>query len=226
LRLLEAGANVNEPMRRRTKEGRGDARTTPLLLAVENGHFELAVELLERGADPNDQRAGHTALHALSQVRKPGVGDGEDGNPAPRGSGRITSLERVEALVEHGANVNARLERGSTSRGRLSRKGATPLFLAAITADAPFMRKLIALGADPTIPNADGSTPLLAAAGVGTIAPGEDAGTEPEVLEAVRLLIELGSDIVAVDENGETAMHGAAYENVPSGVGYLAEEGS
>src|SRR5690606_26167912 len=132
LRLLDAGARVNEPSRRRTKDRPGDARTTPLLLAVENGHFELAVELLERGADPNDQRAGQTALHALSQVRKPGVGDGEDGNPAPRGSGRITSLELVEALVEHGANVNARLERGSTSRGRLSRKGATPLFLAAI----------------------------------------------------------------------------------------------
>ncbi|HLU47502.1 MAG TPA: ankyrin repeat domain-containing protein, partial [Planctomycetota bacterium] len=67
---------------------------------------------------------------------------------------------------------------------------------------------------------------LLAAAGVGTIAPGEDAGTEPEVLEAVRLLVELGSDIDAVDENGETAMHGAAYKNVPSVVDYLAEKGA
>ena len=53
-----------------------------LILAVENGHFDLAVALLEAGVDPNDQRSGFTALHALTWVRKPNRGDGDDARPA------------------------------------------------------------------------------------------------------------------------------------------------
>ena len=88
------------------------------------------------------------------------------------------------------------------------------------------MRTLASLGADVWIPNADGSTPLMAAAGLGTRSPGEDAGTESEVLEAVEAALELGADINAVDDNGETAMHGAAYKNLPRVVEYLASNGA
>lgn len=226
-RLLDAGAHVNSTMERRRPSGaRSDTGVSPLTLAVENGHFELAARLLDWGADPNDQRSGYAPLHRITWVRKPNVGDGEDGNPAPIGSGSLTSLDLVRELARHGANVDLRLERGSGGRGRLNRKGATPFFMAAITADAELMRELVSLGADPSIPNADGSSPLLAAAGVGTIAPGEDAGSEPEVFEAVELALELGNDVNAVDKNGETAMHGAAYKNVPSVVELLARSGA
>jgi ankyrin repeat protein len=74
--------------------------------------------------------------------------------------------------------------------------------------------------------NADHSTPLMAAAGLGTRAPDEEAGTEDEVLEAVTLTIELGGDVNAVDDNGETAMHGAAYKNLPRVVQFLADKGA
>jgi ankyrin repeat protein len=225
--LLRAGADVNEAMQPKQSRARGVARgTAPLLLAVENGHFELAVALLEAKADPNDQRSGFTALHALSWVRKPNRGDEEDGDPAPIGSGNVSSLEFVEQLVKHGADVNARLKRGASGRGVLGRVGATPFLLAAKTADVPLMRALLKHGADPRLPNAQHSTPLLAAAGVGTLAPDEEAGTELETLEAVELLISLGNDLNAVDDNGETAMHGAAYKNFPKVVQLLADRGA
>ena len=104
--------------------------------------------------------------------------------------------------------------------------GATPFLLAAMTADLPFMKTLIKHGADPRQPNAQHSTPLMAAAGLGCLAPGEEAGTEDEAVEAVKLAIELGNDVNAVDNNGETAMHGAAYKNLPKVVQLLADEGA
>ena len=54
-----------------------------LHLAVENGHFELAIALVKAGADPNDQRCGYAPLHMISWVRQPNRGDGEDGHPPP-----------------------------------------------------------------------------------------------------------------------------------------------
>ena len=225
--LLKAGADVNEAMQPKKSSGRAPARgTTPLILAVENGHFELAVALLEAGADPNDQRSGFTALHTLTWVRKPNRGDEESGDPAPIGSGNLSSLQLVEKLVEHGADVNARLKRGASGRGVLSRVGATPFLLAAMTADVPFMKTLVKLGADPRLPNAQHCTPLMAAAGVGCLAPGEEAGTEDEAIEAVKLALELGNDVNAVDDNGETAMHGAAYKSFPRVVQLLADKGA
>ena len=122
--------------------------------------------------------------------------------------------------------MNARLERGASGRGVLGRKGATPFLLAAMTADVPFMKMLVKLGADPRLPNAQHCTPLMAAAGVGCLAPGEEAGTEDEAIEAVKLAIELGNDINAVDDNGETAMHGAAYKSFPNVVQLLADKGA
>jgi ankyrin repeat protein len=139
----------------------------------------------------------------------------------------MTSLEFVKRLAAHGANLNARMARrvnfGLTSLNTL---GATPFLLASRSADAELMRALATLGADPLIPNADNATPLIAAAGLGTRSPGEDAGSESEVLEAVQVALDLGNDINAVDNNGETVMHGAAYKNLPAVVEFLAKKGA
>jgi ankyrin repeat protein len=116
--------------------------------------------------------------------------------------------------------------RGNLANTRLKELGATPFLLAALTADAELMKTLADLGADPFIPNVDHSTPLIVAAGLATRSPGEDAGTESEVLEAVQAALDLGADVNAVDINGETAMHGAAYKNLPKVVKFLAAKGA
>ncbi len=139
----------------------------------------------------------------------------------------MSSLDLVRKLVARGANVNARMTRRvNLNNTRLNELGATPFLLAALTSDAELMKTLAGLGADPLLPNADNSTPLMVAAGLATRSPGEDAGTEPEVLEAVQVALELGADINAVDDNGETAVHGAAYKNLPEVVKFLASQGA
>jgi uncharacterized protein len=225
--LLHAGADVNEAMQPKRPGGKAPARgTSALILAVENGHFELAATLLEAGADPNDQRTGYSPLHTLSWVRIPNRGDGDDGVPPPNGSGNLTSLQFVKALVMHGADVNLQLKRGPSGKGVLAKVGATPFLMAAATGDIPFMRTLIELGADPLLANSEHTTPLLAAAGVGVLTAEETAGTEPDVLATLKMLVELGANVNAVDDNGETAMHGAAYRNFPLVVHFLAEHGA
>jgi ankyrin repeat protein len=129
--------------------------------------------------------------------------------------------------VAKGAAINARVtKRPSMGVTTLNSIGATPFLLAARTGDADLMRLLAELGADPLIRNEDGSTALMVAAGLGTQSPGEDPGTEPEVLEAVKVALALGNDLNAMDRNGETAMHGAAYKHLPLVVQYLAEQGA
>ena len=237
-RLLAAGVDVNALLVRDKDAQCGwcDGRSarpvndgmSPLLLAVRNGHFELALALVDAGADPNDQRTGFSPIHTVSWVRKPDASD--TGNPSPIGSGNITSLEFVRAMVKRGTDVNLRLDtakaRPPQTASRLGSEGTTAFLMAADRGDVAYMRLLIELGTDPFLPNVEFTTPLMAAAGLGTTAPLEEAGTEPEAYEAVQLLLELGADIDAIDENGDTPMHGAAYGNFPTVVELLAENGA
>lgn len=223
--LLEAGANLDDALPRRGRGGTVSAGLNPFLLAAANAHYELAALLLDRGADADSAPLGWTALHQVSWVRKAGIAGSN--NPAPEGSGDMDSLEFVQKLIANGADPNRRVrERPPAGITSLNMVGGTPFLLAARTADIPLMRLLVELGADPLLANEDNATPLLVAAGLGTSSPGEDPGTELEVLQAVQLVLELGGDINHVDDNGETVMHGAAYKHVPSVFQYLAEQGA
>ena len=226
--LLKAGINVNEATDSRRAVGKAPSKgTSALILAIENGYYELALMLLEAGADPNDQRSGFMPLHVMTWVRKPPRGE-DRGMPPPPELGGMNSLQFIKELVKRGADVNARLANGSGGLGKFNTKGATPFFMASATADIPYMKLLLELGADPSIGNVDRCTPLIAACGihVGSDAANEVAGEEPEVLEAAKLLLKHGADVNAVDANGETAMHGAALKNLPKVVQFLADNGA
>lgn len=214
--LLELGADPNEKL----PDGTG-----AVVLAATNAHWELGIFLVDRGADPDGAEQGWTALHAMTWVRRPNFGFNP---PGPVTTGNLDSLGFARELAARGADVNARMtaEPRNGYRNALNRVGATPLMMAARLADAPLMRVLLELGADPDIANEDGSTLLMVAAGLGIHSPGEDPGTETEALECVQLALELGGDVNAIDRNHETALHGAAYRGASSIVDLLVEHGA
>lgn len=200
--LVDAGADPNQTL----ADG-----TSALVLAAQNAHYELAAALLSRGADPNAAAQGWTALHQLAWSRRWNAGFNQ---PGPAQTGSLDSLELARALVAAGADVDARQTKEPIdgNRNKLDRIGATAFLLAAKACDVPYMRVLLELGADPAITTRDGTTALMAAAGVGIWAPGENPGTHEEALAAVKLAFEAGGGAVTdIDENGETALHGAVY---------------
>jgi ankyrin repeat protein len=204
--------------------------SSALVIAIANAHWELASLLLDRGGDPNLAGAGWTALHQAARTRRPNIGFG---TPGPIPTGTVDSIEVIKKLIARGANVNARMSRNGMKdgqRNRLNRLGATPFLLAAKITDVEVMRLLVAAGADPKTPTADGTTPLMVAAGVAIWNPGEDGGSLPgqegEVLEAVKMCVELGNDVNATNYLGETALHGAAFRGVNEVAQYLVDQGA
>ena len=217
--LVEGGASVNDAL----PDG-----TSALVLATMNGNWELGAYLVDRGADVNAAKQGFTALHQITRIRRTNIGF----MPPPPGTGKISSLDLIKTLIANGANVNARMTRDFRDgyRNRLNRVGATAFLLASKNVDTELMKVLLAAGADPKMPNADMTTPLMVAAGVDLWNPGEDGGTtpesEPEALEAVKMLVALGNDVRATNDRGETALHGAAYRGANTIVQYLVDQGA
>jgi ankyrin repeat protein len=199
--LLDLGARIDDAL----PDG-----TSALVLATINAHYELAGALLDRGADPNAAGQGWTALHQIAWSRRHNAGFNL---PGPVATGGLSSLALVRKLVKLGANVNARQtkEPKDGNRNQQNRIGATPFLLAAKSADVPLLRVLLECGADPSIKTNNNTTPLMVAAGVGIWAPGENPGTHEEALAAVKLILDLGADVNAIDDNGDTALHGAVY---------------
>jgi ankyrin repeat protein len=208
-----------------TRRGAGPAGTSALVLAITNAHFDVASLLLDYGADPDAAAQGWTALHQIAWTRRPPI---QHGLPPAVPTGTLSSLALAEKLLQWGASPNARMTREPTDGARnvLNRIGSTPFLQAAKLADLPYMRLLVKYGADASVPTAEGATPLMAAAGVGIWQVGESAGSNEEALDAVKMCVELGNDVNAVDANGETALHGAAHRGANEIVKFLVEKGA
>jgi len=142
--LLAAGADINQ-----VSEGDG---TSALLITAMNGHWDLALDLLERGADPRlASHAGATPLYAVINLQW----SPKTRYPQPRAHGfqETAYLDVMEAFLEAGADPDVRLERNLWYNwGGRDANGATPFWRAAYGTDLAAMRLLVSYGADPTIP--------------------------------------------------------------------------
>jgi ankyrin repeat protein len=204
--------------------------TRPLLVAITNNHIELAMFLLERGADPNaaDDFYKRSPLFAAVEMRNPDyVRD-----TAPPIADRVAPMELISALIAKGADPNARANttpfRGffQVSANWANFDGQTPFLRAALSGDIALMRFLLDHGADPNIGTRDGATPLMAAAGVNWVVAQTYSRSEKEYLEAARLCLERGAGVNAANSQGFTAMHGAANRGFDAMIRLLAEHGA
>jgi ankyrin repeat protein len=226
--LVAAGADVND---------KAPYGTTATVVAAHSGYGEIVTFLLEQGANPNDNGAGYSALHAAI-LRQ--------------------DEQAVTALLAHGADPNAPVLRFTAAR-RGSRDyylhpafvGATPFWLAArLNHQTRIMKLLADHGADPRFVhrvehwvsnggyelsrnNEGPTTSLMAALGMGgRVSFGEDgpdagpAARQAPMLEAVKLAVQLGVDVNAANTNGDTALHFAATRGYETILTFLAANGA
>lgn len=174
--LLAAGDDINRP----TPEG-----VTPLMIAIDNDHNDVAKLLLEKGANPNIwDWWGRTPLYIAVDRKDPArsglAGRGGRGGGAPvvriaTGRPAVSSMEIINDLIAAGVDLDVPLNMHRPSRGGNSGRfieefqntGCTPLMRAAIANDLEVAKLLLDHGANPNV-TAMGLTPFLVSAGVGT----------------------------------------------------------
>jgi ankyrin repeat protein len=202
-----------------------------LVMAAHSGHRAVGAFLVEHGADVNAAGGGYTALHAA----------------VLRGD-----RDLVKTLAAHGADVHAKLQTGTPSRYyskdyafNEDLVGGTPLWLAARFGEPEMIRTLIAAGADPNAALGDGTTALMAAIlptrgigafrvgdrreryqGAGDIAIKADGEDEAITVDVVRCLLDVGADVNAANQAGDTPLHIAAGMAANRVVPLLVERGA
>jgi len=175
--LLDGGADINGV-------SAGDS-TTPLLLATINGQFDVALRLIERGANPNlASTAGATPLYtAINTQWAP-----RSRFPQPQAlqNQKSTYLDVMQALLKAGADPNARIKQhlwyfaynncGNANCGLENLEGTTAFWRAAYAVDVDAMRLLVASGANPKLPSERAPQPVAARGGGGRAGAGGGRG--------------------------------------------------
>jgi ankyrin repeat protein len=246
--LLDAGLDVNIPTD-------GD-RSTPMVVAIINGQYDLALTFLARGANPtlaNDD--GVTPLFAT--LNNEWALRTWYPQPTAGAQQQASYLELLEALLKAGADPNARTRTHiwyaayNTGRMGVDFSGATAFWRAAYALDVDAMRLLVRYGADPHIPTitygvrrpdqdptgrhdaAAGGPhvpPFHAASGVGygTSRVAQQHRHVPDGwMRAARYFLEeLGVDVNVRDADGFTALHHAAARGDNQTIQYLVSRGA
>ena len=224
--LVEAGADVNQV----TLYG-----WSPLLVATQNRHYKLAAYLLDHGANPNlPNKGGWTPLYLATDNRN------IEGGDYPVRKPDMDHLDFIKLLIDKDANVNARICgvqsdkecKGDTTETRtnftmqwLYEDGATPFLRAAQSGDTVLMKLLLSKGADPKIATAHNDTALAVAAGIGWVEGVTFEWSPQQSVDAVKMCLDLGIDPNAADDQGRTALHGAAHKGRTEVIQLLVDRG-
>jgi ankyrin repeat protein len=246
--LLDAGLSVNVPTD-------GD-RSTPMVVAIINGQYDLALTFLARGADPNlANDDGVTPLFAT--LNNEWALRTWYPQPTAGAQQKASYLDVLEALLKAGADPNARTlshvwyAAYNTGRMGVDFTGATPFWRAAYSLDVDAMRLLVRYGADPQIPTVTFGAPrrdndpsglpavptggphvppFHAASGVGygTSRVAQQHRHVPDgwLRAAKYFLEELGVDVNVRDADGFTALHHAAARGDNDTIKYLVGRGA
>jgi uncharacterized protein len=217
--LVASGANVND------HDAWGVSATT---MAAFAGHGEIARYLLDKGADPNVDTAGFTALHCAIMRR---------------------DAQTVAALLAHGADPNAAVKTWTPTRRSSddyhfmpALVGATPYWLAARFTQPDVMRLLAKHGADPKVIHESNyvqgegyqrrkerTTAVMAALGMGAgtaWVPVDRNDRDALILETVKVAVDLGADVTFAALDGRTALDSAKAQKYEAVAAFLQERGA
>src|SRR5262245_356538 len=215
--LIDGGARINQS----TEYG-----WTPLLTAVNNRNYAVAKLLIDRGADVNiANKGGWTPLYLATDNRNIEGGD----YPVPKPD--LDHLEIIKALLQHGANPNARIHDNTLTRTIFTMQwffedGATAFVRASQSSDTELMKLLLDDHADPRIATANGDTALTAAGGIGWVEGVTYERSAQENVDALRMLLDLGLDPNGANGEGRTALMGAALKGRNDAVQLLVDRGA
>jgi ankyrin repeat protein len=215
--LVDAGAPINET----TEYG-----WTPLLTAVNNRNYQLASYLLDKGADPNiANKGGWTPLYLATDNRNIEGGD----YPVPKGD--MDHLEIIEKLLQKGANPNGKIKENTLTRTIFTMQwffedGATPFIRAAQSSDTALMTLLLKYKADPQATTVGGDNALTASGGIGWVEGVTYERSAKENYEAMKMLLDLGLDPNHANNEGRTALMGAAMKGHPDVIQMLVDRGA
>lgn len=225
--LLDSGADI---------ELHEANEITPLLMALLNNQLDVANLLLDYGANVNvDDFYGRSPLFAAIDYRNLDMNSEREDDPQTNMVDREPILPMIERLIAMGADVDARTKEWPPEKKWLyalndvswvDMTGQTPFIRASAAGDVEVMKLLLEHGADPHITTYEGTTALMAAAGLNWTVAQTYTVSDEATLEAVKMNVELGADVNATNSMGLTALLGAANRGANEVIKYLAEQGA